>query len=284
MDRGDRGERRPFKNDRERDNRGKRDFKDRKFDDRKNDNFERRKKQQDIDPNSNFRQFYQNDPQFYQVVIRQEEAPNDFKIQLFLDKKDDDDKQPQVRELTLKVMEKLQSFGAVNIQDRFLKERKDNEEKSGKRPMSDKIRFDFTVPTQEDSLKCYDYFMKRHSRMQRGNKRDRKDDKAVEDDLDVTETIMIYLQKDEEVFVKYGDEEADLYHKMQEMEKENPQEKRAGEDEGFQRGEKGGKGRRDNRERKYNEPVSVDEAKQLGLNFRDAPPKFKNEKKGDDKR
>ena len=119
--------------------------------------------------------------------------------------------------------------------------------------------------------------------MQR-SKHNRKDDKAAEDDFDVSETIMIYLQKDEEVFVKYGDEEADLYYKLQEMEKENPQEKRPGEAAGFQRGEKGGKGRRDNRERKYNEPVSVDEAKQLGLNFRDAPPKFKNEKKGDDKR
>jgi len=28
---------------------------------------------------------------------------------------------------------------------------------------------------------------------------------------------MIYLQKDEDVFVKYGDEEAELYNMMEEM-------------------------------------------------------------------
>ena len=81
---------------------------------------------------------------------------------MFLDKKNDDEL-PQVREITLKVMEKLHSFGAVNIQDKFLKERS-NEDKPGKRPASDKIRFDFTIETTQESLACYDYFMKRHAR------------------------------------------------------------------------------------------------------------------------
>jgi hypothetical protein len=30
---------------------------------------------------------------------------------------------------------------------------------------------------------------------------------------------MIYLQKDEEIFIKYGDEEAKLYFEMEEMKK-----------------------------------------------------------------
>jgi len=36
----------------------------------------------------------------------------------------------------------------------------------------------------------------------------------VDDGLGLQETIMIYLQKDEEVFVKYGDEEAALYYEL----------------------------------------------------------------------
>jgi hypothetical protein len=32
--------------------------------------------------------------------------------------------------------------------------------------------------------------------------------------MDVKEQIMIYLQKDEEVFMKYGDTEAELYNIM----------------------------------------------------------------------
>jgi hypothetical protein len=30
---------------------------------------------------------------------------------------------------------------------------------------------------------------------------------------------MIYLQKDEDIFVKYGDEEAEMYYAAQEMDK-----------------------------------------------------------------
>ena len=38
-----------------------------------------------MNPSSNFRQHYQNDPKFYKVVINKEDPPFDFKIHLFLD-------------------------------------------------------------------------------------------------------------------------------------------------------------------------------------------------------
>lgn len=103
---------------------------------------------------------------------------------------------------------------------------------------------------------------------------------------------MIYLQKDEDVFVKYGDEEAKLYYEMIEMEKQFAKDHPDQHPESHQ-GRKGGdrhdkRHPREERHRKdYNAPVSLEEAKQLGLNFREAPPKFNNPKKrehNDDRR
>lgn len=102
-----------------------------------------RKDRGEIDPNSNFRQFYQNDNQFYEVVIKKEEPPYDFKIQIFLDKRGDKVDAPQPRDLILKVMDKLTDLGATKIQDRILKERSDDPKKS------DKIRIDFTINNTE---------------------------------------------------------------------------------------------------------------------------------------
>ena len=89
----DQGDRR--RNNRDYD-RGKRDYNN----DRNNDGGHRRKqydreprerKNFEFNPNSNFRLYYLNDPQFYEVVIRKEEPPYDFKIHLFLDNNRGDD-------------------------------------------------------------------------------------------------------------------------------------------------------------------------------------------------
>ena len=40
-----------------------------------------------VNPNSNFRLYYLNDPMFYSNVIRKEEPPYEFKMHLFLDQK-----------------------------------------------------------------------------------------------------------------------------------------------------------------------------------------------------
>ena len=112
---------------------------------------------------------------------------------------------------------------------------------------------------------------------------------------------MIYLQKDEDVFVKYGDAEAKLYYEMEEANKklEATREKsdyRENENDGFYNKEKGGYGQKREGGRGYNKDhnkrdkvrnineVTVEEAKEFGLNFRDGPPKFKNDKKKDEKK
>lgn len=71
---------------------------------------EQREKQSNIDPNSNFRLWYVNDPQFYELVIRKEEPPYEFKIHLFLTRTDENKMSP--REITLAVMQKLSEYGA----------------------------------------------------------------------------------------------------------------------------------------------------------------------------
>jgi len=63
MERGDRGDRR-----------GK-----------KRDNQDQPAREFNFNPNSNYRIYYLNDPLFYEVVIKKEEAPYEFKIHLFLD-------------------------------------------------------------------------------------------------------------------------------------------------------------------------------------------------------
>lgn len=84
-------------------------------------------------------------------------------------------------------------MGAKNVSDLLLKDRGD------KKQGNDKIRFIFSIESQEQALECFDYFTKRFYS---------KNKRPANDDLDIEQSIMIYLQKDEEVFVKYGDEEA----------------------------------------------------------------------------
>ena len=65
-----------------------------------------------VDPNSNFRKYYLNDPQFYTAVIRKEEPPYEFKIHIFLDKNEDgeeeyDTSKSTTRALTLTLLDKL---------------------------------------------------------------------------------------------------------------------------------------------------------------------------------
>ena len=107
-------------------------------------------------------------------------------------------------------------MGASNISDLFMPERYKNE--SSKRKSSDKIRLLFTINTEEEAIKIYDYFTRRSELQRRGQGKLNPKDQAWKDsdDLKVQEQLMIYLQKDEEVFVKYGDEEAALYEAAEE--------------------------------------------------------------------
>ena len=87
--------------------------------------------------------------------------------------------------------------------------------------------------------------------------------------------MKIYLQKEEPIFEKYGDEEAELYEQMVEMEKmmaqQNPQkQERQDRPRGNKKYEQGG----------YNKETSKQDAEKMGFNFSsNGPPRFKNDKK-----
>ena len=59
----------------------------------------REKKTFEFNPDSNFRKYYLNDPEFFQAVIKKEEPPFEFKIHLFLDNPNKEES-PSNQELT----------------------------------------------------------------------------------------------------------------------------------------------------------------------------------------
>jgi DNA-binding MarR family transcriptional regulator len=167
--------------------------------------------------NSNYRQYYLDDPQFYLIVIRGEQPPYEFKIHLFLDSLGGEgagDRQYQ-RDLTTKLMDRLQEMGAININDTFMKD---------KNGSNDKIRVLFTIEDQQKAIACYDYFTKRHFRYL---KHKHNKDFPLNDDLGISQNVLIYLQKPEDVFVRYGDIEAELYNEMEKIRIETEEKQRA---------------------------------------------------------
>ena len=76
---------------------------------------------------------------------------------------------------------------------------------------NDKIRFLFTIDDREKALQCFIFFSKFNHDLKNN---------VEHQGFDLKEQIKIYLQKEEEVFVKYGDEEAALYYQMRELEKQ----------------------------------------------------------------
>lgn len=93
----------------------------------------------------------------------------------------------------------------------------------------DKIRFTFILKSEKEALFCYNYFIERqkfHKTGRKDNKKGREEEQKGEeqsskDEFDnVKEQMMIYLQKEEAVFEKYGDEEAELYYLLEEKKKQ----------------------------------------------------------------
>ena len=70
---------------------------------------------------------------------------------------------------------------------------------------NDKIRFLFNIDDRDKAIDCFKFFSKFNH--------DLKNNKKHED-FDLKEQIKIYLQKEEDVFVKYGNEEAELYYQL----------------------------------------------------------------------
>ena len=112
-----------------------------------------RKKRENPDfnfnPDSNYRLYYLNDPLFYEVVIKKEEAPYEFKIHLFLD----GGNSSSTREITTQIMEKLNTYEAAGIKDTvMIKDRNEHNK-------SDKIRYIFSIAEKDIYVACAEYIL-----------------------------------------------------------------------------------------------------------------------------
>ena len=62
---------------------------------------------------------------------------------------------------------------------------------------------------KDSALLCYKFFMNYNKNYEKGTK---------DDILNLTQQMKIYLQKEEAIFERYGDEEAALYEQMEQLE------------------------------------------------------------------
>lgn len=117
------------------------------------------------------------------------------------------------RDINLQVMNKLSSYGAINIRDTPMSQTKDKNEK---------IRYLFEIDDRDKALECYKFFNEYYNKVRnsRNHKKDDKHKKSQEDEkkdeaenneFNLKELMKIYLQKEENTFVKYADEEAEIY-------------------------------------------------------------------------
>jgi len=76
-------------------------------------------------------------------------------------------------------------------------------------------------------LSCYQFFSHYNkSRMNKTKEEDKTEEEKEDSAFDLKEQMKIFLQKDEEIFERYGDEEAELYNKMVELDKIEQEQRR----------------------------------------------------------
>lgn len=107
------------------------------------------------------------------------------------------------------MLAKLQEYDAKDVKDHLMINHQRSEENNNKN--NDKIRFMFHIPDKDLALKCYSFFTHYNNDLRKGKKHE---------DFDIKEQIKIYLQKEEDIFVRHGDEEAELYNQAQEIERQ----------------------------------------------------------------
>ena len=112
------------------------------------------------------------------------------------------------------IFEKLETFGAVNLRDQMIWGNPNSEKKN-----NDKLRFTFIIEDREQALKCFRFFTQ-YSQSQRNRNYKNKKEQESDPNFNIKETLMIFLQKEEPIFEKYGDEEAELYEMMNKMDQQ----------------------------------------------------------------
>jgi hypothetical protein len=135
-----------------------------------------------IDPTSNYRKYYARDIQFHLLVIDKEEAPYDFKVQVFRNEEAGEFNEQDEAEYDSMVA----NYGAENIKIQMAE--------------GSKMMVKFTVSDKAKASECYLFFSKSKF-------------------INQIDRVVIYLNKGEEVFMKYGDEEAKRYEDDQERRK-----------------------------------------------------------------
>ena len=139
-----------------------------------------------MNPNSNFRLWYVNDPQFYELVLRKEEPPFEFKIHLFLTRTDEN--KLTTREITLAVLNKLSEYGADNFTDHLMIMDKRDGYQNNK---NDKIRYNFTIHDRDQAMACYKYFSDYNRKLKNQEKGNNKKVEEEKDSFNLQEQMKI---------------------------------------------------------------------------------------------
>lgn len=111
--------------------------------------------------------------------------------------------------MTETLTKKLDTFEAKNIRNKL-----DNRKNPEKADAHERIRYTFEIHDKSHALNCYKFFSG-YSNWQRNGFN--KKSQFAKDEFNLKESLKIYLQKDETVFEKYGDVEADKYNKQMEL-------------------------------------------------------------------
>ena len=146
---------------------------------------------EEIDYNSNYRLYYEKDPDFFLRVIKQETEPFEFKIHLF-SQAAADGKSGSREQMTIMMDYLTQEFDAKEMNTSVI----------SKPGMPAKIKFMFQIGDQD---KAYDLY------------KSLSYSKVFEK---TGENVQIYYSKPESVFCEYADKEAEIWYAEQEKAKE----------------------------------------------------------------
>lgn len=109
---------------------------------------------------------------------------------------------------------------------------------------NDKLRFMFSMSDEKNALSVYNFMLDYnnknyyHNKKQKNAVHQQEGKEGDETVFDIAEQLMIYLQKEEEIFVKYGDEEAEHYIAEEAAKEKKAEEARRAAKEKKQRMEK----------------------------------------------
>ena len=165
---------------------------------------EERPPRQEIDPDTNFKKYYERDQKFYLTILKEEEPGehgNEFKLQLFKDGNYQPAEDSAIRafglaEFDAYIASELFDYDVVNFksQNHFPGE------------TFDKHRILFTIKDKEKAIKFWEEYIIYKKKFFEGARH------------------QVYLQKPPEIFIRYGDQEAEKYYANLEKQRKEAEE------------------------------------------------------------